>query len=75
MKKGQNSEQQIKYQFELIQKLVNKLLIDNMELKSGYYYKFYPKTKNYVENVLYYQVEHVISCLDKLENTINKILK
>jgi hypothetical protein len=64
----------IDFEFDQLHRLVNNLLIENKNLKSGYYYEEYPKTYQYVNGPLKDQAEYILERLDMARDLMKEFV-
>ena len=60
----------IDMKFDQLKSLVNNLLINNRNFKSGYYFRTYPSTSIFVRHVLRDQAEHIIGRIEQLQDDV-----
>lgn len=59
--------EQISLELEALRRLVNNLLVDNINFKTGYYFEKYPHTQPFVREVLPRQAEGIVNKIDATE--------
>jgi len=60
----------IDIQFDQLKSLVNNLLINNRNFKTGYYFRTYSSTSIFVKQILHDQAEHIIRRIEQLQNSV-----
>jgi hypothetical protein len=64
----------IEFEFDMLRRLVKNLLVDNKNLRSGYYYEEYPKTVQYVHGPLKEQAEYILERLDMTKDLMKEFV-
>lgn len=57
-------------EFDQLARLVRNLLVDNKNFESGYYYREYPSSRDFVRRVLREHAQHIIERIETLKEDV-----